>query len=367
MKRITFIISDIDKALPFEWLAVALKDEYHLEFLLLRQGDSALQRFLKKLNIPAETIDERSYLKLWLKLRKHLRQSKPDIVHCHLRKAEIAGIPASLSAGIKNRIFTRHSSTYNHLYHKKGVWVDKRINRLATGIVAISKTVSDVLTEREGVSSNKVHLIHHGFDLNYFRDVSKERIKKVADKYSIGDKAHVIGVIARFTFWKGFKSIIPAFRLYLQNYPDTTFIFANATGNNAVEIKKLLKEKLPPENFREIPYEEDIAAIYHLMDFYVHTPINPEVEAFGQTYVEALAAGIPSVFTKSGIAREFIEDGQNALVVPFNDPSALCDALIRLKKEPELSNKLSVNGWDSVQEFSLEPYIRRLKNLYNSL
>ncbi len=44
----------------------------------------------------------------------------------------------------------------------------------------------------------------------------------------------------------------------------------------------------------------------------MHVTIGKHYEAFGQIYVEALAAGIPSVFTLTGIAPEIIEHEHNA-------------------------------------------------------
>ena len=70
-------------------------------------------------------------------------------------------------------------------------------------------------------------------------------------------------------------------------------------------IQEAVKE-LPQNSYCVIPFEKDLFSLYQLFDVYVHTPINPTLEAFGQTYVEALAAGIPSVFTMSGVAPQFV-------------------------------------------------------------
>ena len=59
----------------------------------------------------------------------------------------------------------------------------------------------------------------------------------------------------------------------------------------------------------------------------MHVPIDSMSEAFGQTYIEALASRVPSIFTLSGIACEFAKDRVNCLVVPYKDSDSIQLAL----------------------------------------
>jgi len=110
----------------------------------------------------------------------------------------------------------------------------------------------------------------------------------------------------------------------------------------------------------------NVRALYHVFDVFVHVPINSYCEAFGQTYVEALACGVPSVFTLSGIAPEFIQHEKNALVVPFKDSQAIALACQRLLQDEGLRSELSAQGLKDVREqFGIEGMIGRLQNLYS--
>lgn len=89
------------------------------------------------------------------------------------------------------------------------------------------------------------------------------------------------------------------------------------------------------------------------------------VEAYGQVYVEALAAGIPSIFTLSGIARDFIENEKNAMVVPFKNSQDILSALEKLHSNESLKNKLIETGRkDVVKLFSFEKSLEQLYQLY---
>jgi len=123
---------------------------------------------------------------------------------------------------------------------------------------------------------------------------------------------------------------------------------------------------LPEDAYTEIVFENNLFALYKLFDVFVHTPINSKVEAFGQTYIEALAASIPAVFTISGVASEFIIPNENALVVDYCNSKQIYNAILRLLKDKNLKDKLINNGKRSIQQFDLEKYIEKLELLYSS-
>ena len=124
-------------------------------------------------------------------------------------------------------------------------------------------------------------------------------------------------------------------------------------------------ESLPSKNYRLISFEKDVAAAYHVMDIFVHVPIDNHSEAFGQIYVEALAAGVPSIFTLSGIAPDFIVDNKNAMVVPFKNSEGIYQAMLKILKDESLAENLKQEGYKSVTgKFDLARMINQLEVLY---
>lgn len=367
MPKVIYLISNINKSLAFEWIASNLpSDRIRLSFILFNPGPSELENFLEERGIPRIRLTFRGNRDLpgaFIKASRILRAEKPDVIHCHLFHATLIGLLAGLISGIKKRIYTRHHSTYNWEYNKKGVWMDRFVNGLATDIVAISENVKWVLMEKEKVKASKIRLIHHGFDLSDFTNVDIERIILLREKYNPGNKSPVIGVIARWIEWKGIQYIIPAYRKLLNDYPDALLILANAGGPYKTEIDHQPRQ-LREGSYKVIPFENDLFALYRLFDLYVHVPINPQIEAFGQTYVEALAAGIPSVFTLSGVAHEFIENEKNALVVHFENSEAIYFAMKRIQENIKIRETLVENGGKSISAFELDKMIKNLQALY---
>lgn len=369
-KKLVYVISHIDKALAFEWIAASeeLKAVCDVSFVLLNKEEGHLYSFLINSGLAVHWMPYRGKKDLlptiW-RLYRYFKQKRVDIVHAHLFDAGVAGLFAARMAGIVKRIYTRHHATMHHTYYPRAVYYDQLINSLATQVVAISKNVGEVLQIRENVSENKIVLIHHGFDISYFSEVSHERIERVSNRHKLLNITGLrIGVISRYIHLKGIEYIIEAFALVRKEYPDAHLILANARGDYQHVIREKLRQ-LPLGSYTEIAFENDLPALYKIFDIYVHTPIDHHSEAFGQTYVEALAAGIPSIFTLSGVASEFIEDGKNALVVPFKDSYAIYSSVLDLADNQDLRNMLIENGYTSVsKKFTLYDMIDKLIKLY---
>ena len=367
-RKVVYIISHIDKAIGFEWITDTIdKERFELVFILLNDRPSWLAKHLSAKGVGVHELPVGSKIRrpfVLFNVIRLLRKEKPDVIHTHMYVADIIGQMAGKILRIKTRVYTRHSSNESRKYHKK-TRINRLVNSLATHILAISENVKSILVREEAVNPRKIRLIHHGFDLGKFSDVPKAEVEELSARYNPRYKSPVIGVVARYSHWKGIQYTITAFKDILKEFPDALLLLANAKkGDYKEELAALLLE-LPGQSYHEIEFEHNLFALYQLFDVYVHVPIDAELEAFGQTYVEALAAGIPSVFTLSGVASEFIRDGHNALVVGFQNADETGRAIRRLLTDNVLRQTLSTNGREDVKSlFSLERMIGKLELLY---
>lgn len=369
MIQIVYIISDIDKAIAFEWLAENIdKTEFEIKFIFLGKSMGKSGQYLQENGFHVQHIrivSKKNYLKAIWKLALILKKLNPDIVHTHLRTADLLGLTAARYIGVKKRITTRHSSTYNHIWHPSAVRTDRYINRTATTIIAISKVVLNVLTELESVEQSKTKLVPHGFEIDEFQSISNKRIADIKSKYKIPDDRIIIGVIARHIEWKGIQYVIQSLSDLRSEGKRFCLILANASGPYTTVIMNLLQE-FDDEEYLTIEFEPDFMALYKVFDLYIHVPIDPQVEAFGQTYVEALASGIPSIFTLSGIAHEFIVHERNAIVVPHCNSKKIAAAIKQLIEDETLRKNLIRNGKEDIKRFELSRYIHQLEDIYRS-
>jgi glycosyltransferase involved in cell wall biosynthesis len=91
------------------------------------------------------------------------------------------------------------------------------------------------------------------------------------------------------------------------------------------------------------------------------------LEPFGLVVLEAKACGVPSIGFRQGGIAEVIRHGEDGYLVPFNDVDSFCNAVIKLKNDPLLWQKMSDAGLSDVEHYALGGYMDRLEALYHRL
>jgi glycosyltransferase involved in cell wall biosynthesis len=363
-------ISNVQKALEHEWFCEFVdKNEMELEFVLFNSKDSDLYNFIKGKGFKCTNYSLGSkflipfyifvfYFKLLF--------SKYDFIHCHLFEASLIGLMAGKFSGIKKRIHTRHHADFHHTYFPNAVKYDLLINRLSTHIIAVSNNIKVILIDLESVIPEVISVIPHGIPSSVLnKNILITEIEEIKLKYGFVGNYPVVGVVSRFTEWKGVQYIIPAFKQFLSEHKNAKLVLANARGDFEVELNKLLN-KLPQDSYILIPFENNMLPLFKSFDVFVHTPIDKYCEAFGQVYIEALGLNVPMICTISGIANDFIVNEQNALVVKYKNTRDIYDAMCELIGNSDLRENIVRGGKTSVQNFSFESKFEKLKRLYLS-
>ncbi|HAI74625.1 MAG TPA: glycosyl transferase family 1 [Microscillaceae bacterium] len=368
--KVTYILANVTNAISFEWIAAKIdKTRCHLDFVLLINHTQPiwLEQWLQQHQVPCRRLNYRSkldFFRLFFQVWLHLRRNRSQVIHTHIFEACLIGFLAGIFAGIRKRLYTRHHSTLHHRYFPRAVWYDRFINFLATDIIAISGVVRQVLIEKEKVNPAKVHLIHHGFDLPYFTEVSQERVEQLRQKYGLAAHQKVVGVVSRYTHFKGIEYIVDAFAMLLRSGVEARLLLANALGDYKATIQQHLAQ-LPADSYLEIEYERDMPALYRCMDVFVHTPIEPDAEAFGQTYVECMLTGVPAIITLSGIAHEYARHSENAWVVGYENSESIYQGLQALLDDKDMCEQIGKNAQNyAVNHFSFNAMFNKLVELY---
>ena len=67
-------------------------------------------------------------------------------------------------------------------------------------------------------------------------------------------------------------------------------------------------------------------------------------EGFGLALAEAMGSEMACVTTLTGLAHDWLEHGQNCLIVPMSSPTGLSRAVTRLAHDAELRQVLGTKG-----------------------
>jgi len=343
---------------------------FDLSFVLLNRATPPLAPVLEELGIPWIHVPFRRRADIPRAMRviwKHCRDVNPDIIHTHFMNACLAGLTAAALSGVPVRIHTRHHAGPVSWKYRRP-WqelYDFYNNALSTTIIAPSGAVRTALTGRNRVREDKVTVLHHGFDVDAFDAVSDDRVRVLRQRYEIGDAHPVIGILARYVAIKGIQYVLPAFERLLESYPDALLLIAPARGPYQAELAPLLA-RIPKRNLREIPFEDDVHALYKLLDVVVHVPIRQTVEGYRQVYIETMAAGVPSVITRTGIALDLARDRENAVVVPYCDSDAIYRGIRGVLEDDALGDTIIRNGRRDARGFTARAMIDGLESIYES-
>ncbi|HEX5716048.1 MAG TPA: glycosyltransferase family 4 protein [Thermoanaerobaculia bacterium] len=366
--RLLFISSINVRWMHLEWLSQELdRERFDVSFLLVSIAERrpSLESFLPGQGIPFRTLEcklrPREILRTVREIRRHCRRHRIDIVHTHIFFASLVGLLGAFLAGVPVRINTRHHASMNH--GTSFYWLDRLTNLLANRIIATSELLRRVLT-RENAAPEKVRLVRLGIDTARFRQVPESEVRQLAARYNPRGAWPVIGVIARHIELKGVQYVVPAFQKLLETYPCAYLILGYATGPYHSTIEEKLAA-IPRDRYCQIEFEENVFALYRLFDVFVHAPIGEEEESFGLTYLEALASGVPSVFTLAGVAPEFLEHRRNAWIVPHRDSDKIHEGLLALLGDPALRDALVRQGREDVEApFGYRRMVRELEDVY---
>jgi glycosyltransferase involved in cell wall biosynthesis len=244
---------------------------------------------------------------------------------------------------------------------------DRIANAFATRVIAQSAVTYRVLTEWEHVKPERVVCLDLPLDIQQLHHPDQRDVDLLRARYNPDHRYPVVGVIARWIELKGVQYIIPAFERLLKEHPDALLLLFNPTGNYHDAVSTLV-DTLPPRNVRVVPYETMNEALYQVFDVFVHVPTDALAESMGCVYAEALAAGVPSIFTLSGMVTSLVEHMTHCYIVPYKDSEAIFQALRTLVNDRDLARRLGERG-RSVVPPTLWPeaHVKALEELYASV
>ena len=369
MTKVVYIISVMHRSVFFEHTADRLRNAgIDMTFIMIDGGQTPLSDMLIANGFKVYFVEAERLLFSWKAIGdcvRILKDESPQLVHCHFGKANFIGLISAFISRVPIRVYTRHQGQLL-TPTKKELMLDHLQNKLATHIIAITEVTKQLLIW-EGVKEEKIKIVHHGFDIEQMMNFDSAAASKIKAKYNPEGKYPVVGVIARWLEWKGIHYVISAFKELLKEYPNAKLCLFNITLNSdySNEISRMLSE-LPAGSYEAVEFEDDIYNLYRLFDMYVHVPVNPYCEAFGQIYIEALASGVPSIFTLSGIAREFISE-DNAFIVDFKNSDQIFEKMNEILSKQKDMDQLLKNGQEVVKRmFTVDVYMSNLLAAYRS-
>ncbi|MBW1726286.1 MAG: glycosyltransferase family 4 protein [Deltaproteobacteria bacterium] len=294
-----------------------------------------------------------------------------DLIHAHFAYREgLIGLLAKKQTK-KPLIVTVHG--YDILVNSElnyGIRLDKKFNTLvkkvldnSDAVIAASKATFDESSKVIG-NDEKVHLIHHGIDIQQFRpDIDGSEIR---EKLGIGSETRLVFTLGAYREDKGFDDVIKAAALVLKQIKDVIFVlggdgplrdyYEQLALDLGIRDKIIFTGWISPKRR---------ARYYAMSDFIIVPSLQ---EAFGLVVTEAMGCGKVVIGTNVGGIPDQIKNEINGFLIPPRNPRELANKILRLAENPKEINEMGKNARKVVEKkFDVKIKIEKIISLYNQL
>jgi glycosyltransferase involved in cell wall biosynthesis len=294
-------------------------------------------------------------LAMVIRLRRLIRASRPDLVHLHSR------IGADVMGGIAARLGGVPVMHTRRVDNPEPRWMVALKYRLFDRVVAISEGIRDVLLA-EGLAGDKLRVVRSAVDLDtYARPCEREVI---ATRLGVPEDGLLIGVVAQLIARKGHGDLLDALPPLLDRYPSLHVLFFGK-GPLAESLQARIDQLGLSGRVRLTGFRTDLAELLPCLDLLVHPA---HMEGLGVSLLQASCAGVPIVASRAGGIPEAVRDGENGLLVPPGDVSALRTAIDALLSDPARRRELGAGGQALMaREFSIDTMVEGNLAVYREL
>ena len=240
--------------------------------------------------------------------------------------------------------------------------IDNISLKLATKVISVGETVSQELILKSLVNEQDLVTIQNG--INYHSLVKKFKDFGL-DKNDLGFKLDniIIGNVGRFIKAKNQDLLIQAFKNINIEYPHTRLLLVGV-GPEEQNLRDLAKG-LGIENFVTFIVGQPAYKYLTIMDIFA---LPSKFEGLPIALLEAMACGLPTIVTGKNNSHEIINPLENGLIIETDNINQLSHAIIKLILNPELKNKLALNGQNHIQQnYNITLMTNKYRNLFNKL
>ena len=285
-------------------------------------------------------------------LARHLQTR--GIVHLHnhfgssscsvaLLTATMTGLPFS---------FTMHGPSE---FFETSHWrLDEKVARAAFTVAISHFWRSQLMYFSNRRHWNRIHIVHCGVD--------PERFPARPPR---PDCPPHLAFVGRLDPVKGADLLLDALAALRASHPDVTATFIG-DGPQAEHTRAYARTLGIDQmvNFLGAQPETAVASLLQHSDLLV---LPSFAEGLPVVLMEAMATGLPVVASRIAGIPELVRDGENGILIPAGDTTALIQAMDRLLSDPALRYRLGQAGRESVlADFTIEAEARRLASLFTT-
>ena len=307
------------------------KDRY--EPVCLAFTDGEMVRRLTQMGVVCHVIETQKPfdVKVQRQIRELMRKEHVRLVHAHgSRAASNVLLPArQLRLPL---VYTVHGWSFHDdqswLVKKLRGWSEKLICHYASQVICVSQSNKDTGREVFGLKSAVV--IDNGVNLQRFcPDLTGTLLRA---NFHFDGTHFVVGFIARCTKQKNPLGFLRAIELAHSKNPAVRGLFVGE-GEMDGEVDDYLEQHQMHGYVYRSPFRTDVPDLLRILDVYCLPSL---WEGLSIALLEAMAMRKPVIVTPTDGTIELVRHEENGLIVPFDNPQAIADAIGRYCQDASL-------------------------------
>jgi glycosyltransferase involved in cell wall biosynthesis len=290
-------------------------------------------------------------LAAFLRLVGWLRHRRPDVLHAFLFYSYIVAAPAARLARVPVVVAGRRGLADGKLGRHLLLAVERLATRMTDLLIANAHAVAEDTCSAEGVSPEKVVVVHNGLPESAFAPVQPARLET---------ELPVVLCVANLKPYKGHRYLFEAIaKLRGRGLPCTLALAGDGSARAALQS---LAGRLGID-VRFLGIRTDVDQLLARADVAVLPSLE---EGMSNAVMEAMAAALPVVASDVGGTGELLR-GRGVLVPPA-EPEALADGIERLLTDPPLARRLGrrARAW-SREQLLVDTMVDRHLRIYGEL
>lgn len=314
------------------------------------------------------------------KIKKIIKEFRPDVVHTHAAKPGAIGRLAASAMNVPAIVHTFHGHIFHSYFSalKTNFYIntERYLARRSHAIVAISEQQKKELTQDFKIAPpEKFQVIPLGFDLDRFQTDQEEKRASFRTEFNLAEDEIAIGIIGRLVPVKNHYLFLKAIAHVLQSSNKKIKAFIIGDGETRADLENIahqvdIKFSTEKDAVHEHPlvftsWRKDVDVINAGLDIVTLTSFN---EGTPVSLIEAQAANKPIVSTRVGGIQDIVIEGETGLLSDINDTELFCNNLLKLIEDDALRFRMGKNNCHHVMDrFSYHRLTRDMSHLYWNL
>ena len=211
-----------------------------------------------------------------------------------------------------------------------------------------------------------VEVVPNGVDVDKFGDIRDKRYEirdSIRQKFNISKNDRIIITVSRLVKKNGVSDLIKAMK-FLDSDTQLLIVGDGELKNRLVLLVNRLG-LVDRVHFLGNVNHEKLPEYLQASDVFCRPSLN---EGLGNSFLEAMAAGVPVVGTKVGGIPDFLKDNETGLFCKVGDPKNISENIKKLLEDISLKEKLVLNGRKLVEErYGWDLITQKMQGIFNNL